>query len=292
MWQRCRSCRKVLDMTELRLRTWLWPLILMSSGVLLLLFEFGLLSPYTPQLQYILAGLLGFGAIFFFGGFARNPAEWWRVLPGWTFLALAVLLLLSTVGVDKPWLGATVFGGLALGFLHIYLTDRNGRWWALLTAGFLLVFGVTIGLSTWFNQTEWMALVLFGGSGAVFFLLFLLHRRQWWAVLPGGMLWVFAMLLAARGEEGLITPLLRWWPMGLIVIGLLMAFWPRATSPTASQSERLEIHHAPLRRRRNSASTTHPLSSVSRHEPMKPMKQTSGSAIEVLPNPDEQEKAS
>lgn len=266
-------------MADLRLRTWLWPLILMSSGVLLLLFEFGLLSPYTPQLQYILAVLAVFGALLFFGGFARNPAEWWRVLPGWTFLALAVLLLLSTVGIDQRWLGATVFAGLALGFIHIYLTDRNGRWWALLTAGFLLVFGLVIGFSAWLNQVEWMALVLFGGSGAVFFLLFLLHRRQWWAAPPGGILWIFAVLLAVRGADALMAPLLRWWPAILIVAGLVIAFWPR----NASQGERLEVHHAPPRRRQNNASTKESLPSTS---PQSDTKQTPGSAIEVLPDPD------
>ena len=55
---------------------------------MLLLFEFGFLAPYTPLLQYILAGLFVFAAILFFGAFARTPAEWWRVIPGWTLLGV------------------------------------------------------------------------------------------------------------------------------------------------------------------------------------------------------------
>lgn len=267
-------------MTDLRLRTWLWAFLLMSSGVVLLLFEFGLLASYTPQLQYFLAVAAIFGAILFFGGFARNPSEWWRVLPGWTLLALATLLLLSTLEVDRRWLGAIVFAGLTLGFTHIYLTQRSERWWALLTAGFLGVFGLVIGFSAWFHRVEWMALVLFGGSGAVFFLLFLLHRRQWWAVLPGGILWIFAALLAVRSEGGETASLLRWWPAMLIIAGLLIALWPRG----ASRAERLEIHHAPTRRQRSDAATTQAAASTPIHDYTKNM---SGSAVEVLPDPDE-----
>ncbi|MCS6825080.1 MAG: hypothetical protein NZ553_00560 [Caldilinea sp.] len=267
-------------MVDLRLRTWLWALLLISSGVALLLFEFGLLTPYTPQLQYFLAVLAAFGATLFFGGFAKNPSEWWRVLPGWTLLALALLLLLSAGEMERHWLGAIVFAGLALGFIHIYLNHRSERWWALLTAGFLLVFGLVIGFSAWFHRVEWMALVLFGGSGTVFFLLFLLHRRQWWAVLPGGVLWIFAALLAVRNEDGGMAPLLRWWPVILIVAGLLIALRPRG----ASQRERLEVHHAPTRRRRNDASTTQSASST---PILDYTKTASGSAIEVLPDTDD-----
>ncbi len=226
----------------------------MSSGVLLLLFEFNLLTPYTPLLHYVLAGLFVFAAILFFGGFARTPAEWWRVIPGWTLLALAVILLLSTLAVDQRWLGATVFGGLALAFAHVYLTDRVGRWWALIPGGFLLVLGLVIGLSVWIDRIEWLALLLFGGLSLVFFLLFLLHRRQWWAVLPGGVLFAFAALAAVRSDDGEIAPLLRWWPVLLILAGV----WTALRAERRSSPERLQIHHAPARKKRRQQPSPQP----------------------------------
>ena len=140
---------------------------------MLLLFEFGFLTPYTPLLQYILAGLFVFAAVLFFGAFARTPAEWWRVIPGWTLLALAVVLVLSTLAVDQRWLGATVFGGLALAFTHVYVTDRAGRWWALIPGGFLLVLGLVIGfLVAWWGIPRYEAMgVVYGilaAEGAYF----------------------------------------------------------------------------------------------------------------------------
>jgi hypothetical protein len=99
-------------------------------------------------------------------------------------------------------------------------------------------------------------------------------------MLPGGILWIFAVLLAVRGADALMAPLLRWWPALLIVASLVIAFWPRG----ASQSKRLEVHHAPPRRQRNNASTKQSLPSTI---PQDSMKQTPGSTIEVLPDPDE-----
>jgi hypothetical protein len=238
-------------MTEPRLRAITWSFALISSGVLLLLFEFGFLTPFAPLLQYILAGLFVFGAILFFGAFARTPTEWWRVIPGWTLLALAGVLVLSTLAVDQRWLGATVFAGLALAFTHIYLTDRAGRWWALIPGGFLCVLGVVIGVSAWGIPVEGLALLLFGGLGSVFFLLFLLHRRQWWAVLPGGVLVVFAALAAVRSNDSQVTPLLRWWPLLLVGAGLMTALQARRRPAP----DRLQINAAPARRQRTKPAT-------------------------------------
>lgn len=270
-------------MSNPRLRAWFWSLILMSSGILLLLFEFDLLTTYTPLLQYLLAGTFVFVAILFFGAFVRSPAEWWRVIPGWTLLALAVILLLSTLAVDQRWLGATVFAGLALAFAHVYVTDRIGRWWALIPGGFLLVLGLVIGFSIWIAQIEWLALLLFGGLGAVFFLLFLLHHREWWAVLPGGVLFVFAALSAVRGDDGQIAPILRWWPVALIAAGLATAL---RAQRRPSPPERLQVHHA---RKTNSAQKQPtPINATARPTGLGEYTHPApGATVEVLPDPDE-----
>jgi len=268
-------------MSDPRLRAILWAIVLMSSGVMLLLFEFGFLTPYTPLLQYILAGLFVFAALLFFGAFARTPAEWWRVIPGWMLLALAVLLVLSTLAVDQRWLGAVVFGGLALAFGHVYLSDRIGRWWALIPGGFLFVLGLVIGLSAVLS-VEWLALLLFGGLGAVFFLIFLLHRRQWWAVLPGGVLVVFAALAAVRSDDGQAAPILRWWPLLLIGAGLVTALRARRQP----KPERLQVNHAPARKKVRPGQKPAPTTVSGSARPATLGEYTHpapGAAVEVLP---------
>jgi len=272
-------------MSDPRLRPILWSVVLISSGMMLLFFEFGYLTPYTPLLQYALSGLFVFAAILVFGAYARASAEWWRVIPGWTLLALALVLVLSTLAVDQRWLGATVFGGLALAFTHVYLTDRNSRWWALIPGGFLFVLGLVIGVSAWGVPIEGLALLLFGGLGAVFFLLFLLHRRQWWAVLPGGVLVVFAALAAVRSDDGQMTPILRWWPLLLIGAGVVTALRARRQS----SPDRLQVHNAPSRKPRG-ASKPPPPAAISSSRPAALGEYTHpapGAAVEVLPDPDD-----
>ena len=272
-------------MSDPRLRSIAWGVLLIGGGVMLLLFEFGVLAPYSPLVQFILAGAFVLATIIFFGTFARTPADWWRVIPGWTLLGLAVVLVLSTLAVDQRWLGATVFFGLAAAFTHVYLLDRGSRWWALIPGGFLLVLGLVIGVSAWVPSINMLALLLFGGLGAIFFLLFLLHRRQWWAVIPGGVLLVFAALIAApEGSE--TSPLLRWWPLLLVLAGIVVAI----RGGRRQRSERMEVNAARPPKRTQQATGKNagavPASS-SRGALGEYTQPAPGATIEVLPDPDD-----
>ena len=272
-------------MSDPRLRSIVWAISLIASGALLLLFEFSLLAPYSPLVEFILAGAFVAAAIIFFGTFARTPADWWRVIPGWTLLGLAGVLVLSTLAVDQRWLGATVFFGLALAFTHVYLLDRGSRWWALIPGGFLLVLGLVIGVSAWIASMDRLALLLFGGLGAVFFLLFLLHRRQWWAVIPGGVLLVFAALIAAP-EGGETSPLLRWWPLLLVLVGIVVAL----RGGRRARPERLTVNAArpPQRAQRTPAKNAGALSATPSRSALGEYTQPApGATVEVLPDQDD-----
>lgn len=229
-------------MFDSRVRALSWSTGLISSGVVLLLFNFGMFAAYSPLAQWILAGALVFAALVLFAGFVRNPDEWWRVIPAWTLLALAVMVLVALVpGIDQRMQAAAICAGLALAFGHIYLLNRTERWWALIPGGFMLVLGVVIAVSVWLASITLLAAILFAGLGGVFILLYLADRgrRQWWALIPGGVLIVFAVLAATAGGDG-THPLLRWWPVLLILFGLLVGLRTRRTVPTP----KLEIHNA------------------------------------------------
>ena len=140
------------------------------------------------------------------------------------------MILLSAWGTVEPGLlAAVLFVGLALGFAHVYLLDRRERWWAVIPGGFMLVLGLVLGLSSRIDRTETLAALLFGGLGLVFFVLYLVdRRRQWWALFPGSVLVVSALLAATAGQEG-GRPWLRWWPTLLIVAGIFLGWraWRR-----------------------------------------------------------------
>jgi hypothetical protein len=184
----------------------------------------------------------------FFVGFARNRLEWWRLLPAWTLTSLATMALTGTrANVDRALIAAQVFAGLALAFGHIYMPARAERWWAILPGGFMLVLAAVVGASSWVSATELLAALLFMGLGLVFFLLYLLDqkRRQWWALIPGSVLLVFGVLALSTGrvqETGQEAGLVRWWPLVLIVAGLVVAMRPRRA---ATPSDKLVISSAP-----------------------------------------------
>ena len=139
-------------------------------------------------------------------------------------------------------MAALVFLGLACGFAHSYLLDRAERWWAIIPGGFMLALGGVLALSARVEQVDLLAAVLFFSLGATFFLLYWLdqRRRQWWALIPGSVLVIFGALVLTPSQESDL-PLLRWWPVTLILIGLLVAFRSQRRRPV----ERLEMHAAP-----------------------------------------------
>lgn len=264
-------------MADPQSRTLPWALTLVLGGVVLLIFNFGLLDAYAPWPQAVLAGGCAAAAAWFFIGFARHRQEWWRLLPAWTLTALASMVLSAALlQPDRTWIAAQVFGGLALAFGNIYLTARHERWWAILPGGFMLVLAVVVGASRTITAFEQLAALLFGGLGLVFFLLYLLdgRRRQWWALIPGGVLLVFSALALTSTttlEEGGIV---RWWPLLLVAAGLLV--WA-AGRRTPRRADKLEINTAP--RSRSSASTAGKASKT----PSQPPRATLGEYTQPAP---------
>ncbi len=221
-------------MADPRWRTRLLALGLAASGVLLLLYNLGLVAAYSPIAQLILATVCGLAAGVLFAGFIRARQDWWRLIPAWTLVALGGMILSTALPAFDPRLSAALlFLGLAIAFGHIYLLDRHERWWALIPAGFMLVLGVVIGLSGHIAASELLAAILFAGMGGVFFALYFLgdRNRQWWALMPGTVLLVFGALAVASGqaEAGVVA---TWWPVVLIGFAVLVWSAPAARHRT------------------------------------------------------------
>lgn len=120
-----------------------------------------------------------------------------RILWG-TLLILGgvALLLQNLIGFNFGSLfWAAVLGLAGVFFLTVYLDNRE-HWWALIPGGTLLGASGTILVSSFLPNLGNLsgAIVLFAIS-ASFWLIYLLHREHWWAIIPGGVMLSIALLV-------------------------------------------------------------------------------------------------
>ena len=276
-------------MSDYRLSTLAWAAGLCIGGVLLLLFNFDILTRFEPGAQYLLSAILVAAAIIFFGAYASSRKNWWRLIPSWTLLALAAMVFSSTIkALDQSLIASLLFVGLSLAFFHIYLINRQEHWWAIIPGGFMGVLALVIALTAYIERTETLGAILFVGMGGAFFLLYALggRKRQWWALIPGSVLLIFGIFvflfngLGAEGE-GLS---LRWWPILLILMGLGLGTY---TARQPQKPKKLPIHSAPSRTRQSKKIAAQPTKKITTRDTASSPGFAPGSTIEILPDPDE-----
>src|SRR3990172_11604978 len=118
-----------------------------------------------------------------------------RILWGCLFIVGGVLFLLQNLGF--LWLGDLFWTGLlglgSLFFLSFFLQNR-AHWWALIP-GFTLLSLMTVTLLNWLIPDlggSWGGSVILGGIGLSFFIIYLVDKANWWALIPGGVLLTLA----------------------------------------------------------------------------------------------------
>jgi hypothetical protein len=162
-------------------------LLLLTGGILALLQTMGYLKDASDVF---------WGGIFIAIGLAFLAlllgGHWWGVFPGFTMLALGIVIFLPD-GVDD--LGGLVFlGGIALSFWLTYFTSPRERWWALIPAGVLTTLaGMTVAADR-FGEFQ-TAGFFFLGLAATFLLVAMLAGMRWayWPALALGVMGVLGL---------------------------------------------------------------------------------------------------
>lgn len=106
-----------------------------------------------------------------------------------------VLFLLQSLGYlpggNLFFAALLAFGGFL--FISAYFNNR-ANWWALIPGIILGSLALTMLLDTLFAGNSWSGAVFLGGIGLSFWAVYLTDRRNWWAIIPGGVMATLALV--------------------------------------------------------------------------------------------------
>ncbi len=154
-----------------------------------------------------------------------------RLIWGMSLIAMGVFFLAQQLG----WFGAVrlpfwafAFGLLGVIFLVTFVGDRR-QWWALMPGCIMLGLAVMIvnDETELLSDTQASALFLFS-IGLPFLLIYLVDRRQWWALIPGGVLSVIALITFLTSRELPGTTITAIILLGLAIVFGVVRFATRA----------------------------------------------------------------
>ncbi|HZW04128.1 MAG TPA: hypothetical protein VFF68_09390, partial [Anaerolineaceae bacterium] len=135
--------------------------------------------------------------------FDRIP---WRILVGAGLILAGLFSLLDVLDIlDVGSLGwALLFLGGGAAFLYVLAVNRSTYWWAAIPGFALLGLGLTIGVEELAPRlSDVLGGMFFLGSLALaFWIVYILNRSFWWAVIPAGVLTTLALVAGAEGLLG------------------------------------------------------------------------------------------
>ena len=142
-----------------------------------------------------------------------------RIVFGIVLIAAGTLFLLESLGIFHGGLSllwSAILGGAGITLFYLYANNRE-HWWALIPGSTLLAIAISILLdvvSPRLSDAIGGGIVL-GGIGLGFWLIFILNRHFWWAIIPAG---VLSSLAVVSVLDNFINT------GGLFLVGLGMTF--------------------------------------------------------------------
>ena len=206
---------------------------LVWGGLFIVLGVMALLEIVTDLSAWIWVAVLVIGGLGVFGIYATDRAEKWLLIISYALLAVAGLVTLITLEVlQDPLIATYVLLAIALPFLVAFLADRT-RWGLLIPAYVLIVVGVMVPLSELnvLDDNLTAAFILIAVA-IPFFVVFLRNTKNWWALIPGGILAIVGLsfLIAEAAVEYIFAAV-------LIVAGILIVVRQFTKAEEAPQVE-------------------------------------------------------
>ena len=172
----------------------------MWGGLLILLGGLLLVDQYTDLTEWIWVAALVFSGLVALGVYLSDRSDGWLLLTAYILLVIAGLVTLISLNLLPDELVAVyVLLAIALPFLGVFLRDRS-QWWALIPAYVLLA----VALMNWLMEAGILTDLLVPGYimfaiAIPFFVVYGSNTRQWWALIPGGILTIIGIAIFIVG---------------------------------------------------------------------------------------------
>ena len=165
-----------------------WGGLLILTGALLLV------ETVTDLSVWVWIVALAAGALVATGLYLTDRSDWAMLVTTYALWVIALLILLVELNVLRDEAVATFFlVAIALPFLAIFFRDRT-QWWALIPAYVMVVIGVMVGLIGLGVLDDMLVPAYVLTAIAIpFFVVYALNRKNWWALIPGGILAAVAL---------------------------------------------------------------------------------------------------
>jgi uncharacterized membrane protein HdeD (DUF308 family) len=188
------------------------------GGLLILFGVLALIETVVDLGAWIWVAVLTIGGLGIYVIYARDRNQKWMLIAAYTLLAVAGLVALLELGVLQDAFVATyVLLAIALPFYFAYFSNRQ-NWGLLIPAYVLTVIGVMVPLIELgvLNDAVIATYVLLAVA-LPFFVVYLRNSKNWWALIPAGILTVIGLglFIAEASVEYLFAA-------GLIVAGLII----------------------------------------------------------------------
>ena len=205
---------------------WLLGAILIALGAVALanqLFGFN----FSDIIWALMFG--GVGAAFFSLSL-RSPANWWAMIPGYVFAFVCAVIVLGRLGVYGDGMGIFVLSAIGVPFLYVFIRNRR-HWWALIPAYVMFAVSGIIVLSHYNARGGVIGSYVMFAIAFPFFVVYLLNRANWWALIPAGVLSVIGAGIMVASFQFILPIML----IGIGVAILVIQFGRRSGESTPAQ---------------------------------------------------------
>ncbi len=178
--------------------------------VLIVLGVMALLNQVFPWFTALLwAGALGVAGAVILMLYQADRSQWWMLIPVYVLWVVAAMIVLIDVNILRDEIIATyVLYAIGFPFLYSYLKNREN--WGLLIPAYVMFAVGTMVMLIGFNviNDELIASYVMFAIAAPFLLVYAINRRNWWALIPGGIMASIgiAFLLGAGGAARFVLP--------------------------------------------------------------------------------------